>query len=69
MQLISIHFSRDLNDLRKTPANRLELLKGDQEGQYSVRINDQRRICFRWEEGFAYDNDRSRSDSVDILKF
>lgn len=69
MQLISIHFSRDLNDLRKTPANRLELLKGDQEGQYSVRINDQRRICFRWEERSAYDNDRSRSDSVDIRKF
>ncbi|HYA13918.1 MAG TPA: type II toxin-antitoxin system RelE/ParE family toxin [Syntrophales bacterium] len=40
-----------LNDLRIPPANRLELLHGDREGQYSIRINDQWRICFQWHEG------------------
>lgn len=39
----------ELNDLRVPPANRLEKLKGDREGQYSIRINDQFRICFIWE--------------------
>ena len=42
-------------DLRSPPGNRLEMLKGDRKGQYSVRINDQWRICFRWSEGGAYD--------------
>lgn len=37
-----------LSDLRKLPGNRLEFLKGNREGQYSVRINDQWRICFEW---------------------
>jgi proteic killer suppression protein len=37
-----------LDDLRAVPGNRLEALKGDRAGQYSVRINDQWRICFRW---------------------
>jgi proteic killer suppression protein len=55
MQLISIHVSKDVNDLRTPPANRLELLKGDREGQYSIRINDQWRICFRWVDGCAFD--------------
>lgn len=40
-----------LNDLRIPPANRLEKLRGDREGQYSIRINDQFRICFRWNDG------------------
>ncbi len=40
-----------LNDLRVPPANRLEKLKGDREGQYSIRINEQWRICFEWWEG------------------
>lgn len=40
--------ARTLNDLRVPPANRLEPLKGDRKGQYSIRINDQWRICFRW---------------------
>jgi proteic killer suppression protein len=44
-----------LNDLRLPPANRLEKLSGNRAGQYSIRINDQWRICFRWEEGDAYD--------------
>lgn len=44
-----------LNDLRVPPANRLEALRGDRKGQYSIRINAQWRICFRWNEGDAYD--------------
>ena len=40
--------SVDLKDLRAPPANRLEALKGNREGQHSIRINDQWRICFRW---------------------
>ena len=42
-----------LNDLRIPPANRLEKLKGDREGQYSIRINAQWRICFDWIDGDA----------------
>ena len=45
----------DVNDLRSPPANRLEKLRGDREGQYSVRINDQRRICFVWRGGDAHE--------------
>ncbi len=45
----------DLNDLRSPPANRLEQLSGDRQGQHSVRINDQWRICFSWRDGDAYD--------------
>ncbi|WP_425329923.1 type II toxin-antitoxin system RelE/ParE family toxin [Terrirubrum flagellatum] len=37
-----------LDDLRSPPANRLEALKGDRTGQYSIRVNDQFRLCFRW---------------------
>ena len=44
-----------LDDLRVPPANRLEALKDDRKGQYSIRINDQWRICFRWKEGDAHD--------------
>lgn len=44
----------DLNDLRIPPANRLEKLKGDREGQYSIRVNDQYRLCFIWRDGHAY---------------
>jgi proteic killer suppression protein len=43
-----------LNDLRIPPANRLEKLKGDREEQYSIRINDQWRVCFEWRGGDAY---------------
>ena len=43
-----------LADLRIPPGNRLEKLKGDRDGQFSIRINDQYRICFAWEEGNAY---------------
>jgi proteic killer suppression protein len=44
-----------LNDLRIPPANRLEALKGHLKGRYSIRINDQWRICFRWSEADALD--------------
>jgi len=44
-----------LNDLRIPPANRLEKLTGDRTGQYSIRINDQWRVCFRWQGTDAYD--------------
>ena len=44
-----------LNDLKVPPSNRLELLKGERKGQYSIRINDQWRICFKWQNGDAFD--------------
>jgi len=44
-----------LQDLSVPPGNRLEKLSGERAGQYSIRINDQWRVCFRWEEGNAYD--------------
>ena len=43
-----------LNDLRVPPANRLEKLGGDRLGQHSIRINDQWRVCFKWQDGDAY---------------
>ena len=45
----------DLNDLSVPPGNRLEMLKGDRTGQASIRINQQYRVCFRWENGDAYE--------------
>ena len=44
----------NINDLRVPPANRLEKLSGDREGQYSIRINDQWRICFEWRNSDAF---------------
>ena len=44
----------DLNDLRIPPGNRLESLAGDRKGQYSIRVNDQWRLCFVWRQGDAY---------------
>ena len=44
-----------LNDLRVPPANRLEALQGRRDGQHSIRINDQWRICFVWDQGIALD--------------
>jgi proteic killer suppression protein len=54
-KLRMINNARDLNDLKIPPANRLEKLKGKREGQHSVRINDQWRICFTWRDGDAYE--------------
>jgi proteic killer suppression protein len=50
-----INAARQVTDLRAPPANRLEQLKGDRAGQWSIRINDQWRICFRWTQGGAED--------------
>ncbi len=47
--------ARELRDLRSPPGNRLERLIGDRAGQYSVRINDQWRLCFVWRNGDAFD--------------
>ena len=46
--------ANELRILSVLPGNRLERLRGDREGQYSIRINDQWRICFTWREGDAY---------------
>ena len=46
---------RDLRDLTFPPGNHLERLRGDRQGQHSIRINDQYRLCFRWEAGDAHD--------------
>ena len=54
-KLVQIHHAQSLDDLRAPPGNRLEALRGDREGQYSIRINRQWRICFRWKDGDAYD--------------
>lgn len=54
-KLMQIQNARSLEDLRAPPGNRLEALSGDRIGQYSVRINDQWRLCFRWQEGDAHD--------------
>jgi proteic killer suppression protein len=47
-KLLYLDDAEDLQDLLAPPGNRLEKLKGDRAGQYSIRINDQWRICFRW---------------------
>ncbi|HUY10650.1 MAG TPA: type II toxin-antitoxin system RelE/ParE family toxin [Candidatus Dormibacteraeota bacterium] len=53
-RLAQLNRIRSLGDL-KAPGFRLEALKGDRAGWYSVRINDQWRVCFRWNDGDAYD--------------
>ena len=53
-KLILLHQSTNLNDLRVPPSNRLEALKGNRRGQHSIRINDQWRICFEWNEDGVY---------------
>ena len=50
-----IHWATDVIDLNVPPSNRLHALKGDRKGQYSISINDQWRICFRFIDGDAYD--------------
>ena len=54
-RLLYLHRARTIQDLNVPPGNRLEALRGNRKGQYSIRINDQWRICFRWKEGDAYD--------------
>ena len=52
-KLLMLNAAKILKDLEAPPGNRLEKLIGDRAGQYSVRINDQWRICFEWDSGFA----------------
>jgi toxin HigB-1 len=54
-KLEQIQIAAALKDLASPPGNRLEALRGDRAGQYSIRINDQFRVCFRWENGDAFD--------------
>jgi proteic killer suppression protein len=54
-KLKMLNNANDLKDLLAPPSNHLEKLKGDLEGLYSIRINDQYRICFRWYNQDAYD--------------
>ena len=54
-KLRQLQIADKLQDLRVPPGNRLEKLKGDRAGQYSVRVNDQFRVCFRWSTAGAKD--------------
>ena len=54
-KLFIVSRARSLKDLQTLPGNRLEQLKGNRRGQYSIRINKQWRVCFKWEDGNAYD--------------
>ena len=54
-KLIMIHRAVSINDLRIPPSNHLKKLKGDRKDQYSIRINEQLRICFYWKESNAYE--------------
>jgi proteic killer suppression protein len=54
-KLRMLNRAQTLQDLRVPPGNRLEALRGDREGQFSIRINEQWRVCFRWESGDAHD--------------
>ena len=54
-KLIHLNRAIELRDLAAIPGNQLEALKGDRKDQYSIRINDQYRICFRWHDGDAFD--------------
>jgi len=54
-KLIIIDAATEIDALLIPPGNRLEVLKGDRKGQYSIRINDQWRICFRWKTEDAFD--------------
>jgi len=55
MRLIQLNGAVRVEDLRLPPSNRLEALAHDRAGQWSIRINDQWRVCFRFENGDAYD--------------
>jgi proteic killer suppression protein len=54
-KLAMLDVAAKLDDLKVPPGNRLEKLKGDREGQHSIRINDPYRICFRWHGGNVYE--------------
>lgn len=54
-KLRMVHRSISLDDLRIPPANRLEALRGDRKSSWSIRVNDQYRVCFVWKDGHAFD--------------
>ncbi|MBW7899597.1 Toxin HigB-1 [Candidatus Brocadiaceae bacterium B188] len=54
-KLLLLDAAERVEDLKVPPGNRLEKLSGNRQGQHSIRINDQWRICFRWRQGDAYD--------------
>jgi len=54
-KLLMLDSATSIEDLNIPPANRLEKLSGDREGEYSIRVNRQFRICFKWENGLAFD--------------
>ena len=54
-QLLQLDGATELRDLAAPPGNRLEALHGDRKGQYSIRINDQWRVCFIWRDGNAHE--------------
>ena len=60
-KLRQLEIANRLEDLKVPPGNHLEVLKGNRSGQYSIRINDQWRVCFRWTEGGA--------DGVEIVDY
>lgn len=53
-KLLQLHAATELASLRVPPGNRLEVLKGDRQGQHSIRVNDQWRICFHWRADGAH---------------
>jgi len=55
MRLVQLDAATGLGDLRLPPSNRLEALRRDRSGQWSIRINDQWRVCFRFQDGDAYE--------------
>jgi len=54
-KLLLLDTAGRLDDLRVPPGNRLETLKADREGQFSIKLNDRFRICFTWKDGDAFD--------------
>ena len=54
-KLLQLHAATELHVLTSPPGNQLEALRGDREGQHSIRINDQWRVCFVWRDGHCYD--------------
>ena len=61
VKLARLSAATSLGDLRSLPGNRFEALKGERRGQYSIRVNDQFRICFRWEN--------YQSEAVEIVDY
>ncbi|MDP2619331.1 MAG: type II toxin-antitoxin system RelE/ParE family toxin [Hyphomicrobiales bacterium] len=55
LRLKQLNAATRIDDMRMPPSNRLEALRGNRAGQYSIRINNQWRVCFRWEDGDAAD--------------